>query len=79
MNRCRLLNKYRNEKTEATRSAYKRQTNFCVKLLKKTKKEFYNNLNVKYISENKLFWKAVKPSFTHKTLEDERIALENTK
>ena len=75
MNRSRLLNRYRKEKTEATRSAYKRQRNFCVKLLRKTKKEFYNNLNVKYITENKLFWKTVKSSFTDKTLKDERITL----
>ena len=47
MNRSKLLNRYRKEKTEATRSAYKRQRNFCVKLSRKTKKEFYNNLNVK--------------------------------
>ena len=80
MNRSRLLNRYRKEKTEATRSAYKRQRSFCVKLLRKTKKEFYNNLNVKYITENKLFWKTVKPSFTDKTLKDERITLvENNK
>ena len=80
MNCSRLLNRYRKEKTEATRSAYKRQRNFCVKLLRKTKKEFYNNLNVKYITKNKLFWKAVKPSFTDKTLRDERITLvENNK
>ena len=46
-----------------------------MKLLRKTKKEFYNNLNVKYITENKLFWKTVKPSFTDKTLKDERITL----
>ena len=81
MNRSMLLNRYRKEKTEeATRSAHKRQINFCVKLLRKTKKEFYNNLNVKYITENKLFWKTVKPSFTGKTLKDERITLvENNK
>ena len=80
MNRSRLLNRYRKEKSEATRSAYKRQRNFCVKLLRKTKKEFYKNLNVKYITENKLFWKTVKPSFTDKTLQDERITLaENNK
>ena len=80
MNRSRLLNRYRKEKTEATRSAYKRQRNFCVKLLRKTKKEFYNNLNVKYITENKLFLKTVKPSFTDKILKDERITLvENNK
>ena len=75
MNLSRLLNRYRKEKTEATRSAYKRQRNFCVKLLRKTKKEFYNKLNLKYITENKLFWKTVKPSFTDKTLKDERITL----
>ena len=43
--------------------------------LRKTKKEFYKNLNVKYITENKLFWKTVKPSFTDKTLKDERITI----
>ena len=46
-----------------------------MKLLRKTKKEFYDNLNVKYITENKLFWETVKPSFTDKTLKDERITL----
>ena len=35
---------------------------------------------MKYITENKLFWKTVKPSFTDKTLKDERITLvENNK
>ena len=70
MNRSRLLNRYRMEKTEATRSAYKRQRNF----LRKTKKELYNNLIIKYITENKLFWKTVKP-FTDKTLKDKIITL----
>ena len=59
MNRSRLLNRYRKEKTEAIRSTYKRQINFCVKLLRKTKKEFYNNLNIKCIMEKILFWKTV--------------------
>ena len=77
MNRSKLLNRYRNNKidiTKVTRSAYTRQKKFCVKLLRKTK-EFYNNLNIKYITENKLFWKTVKPSFTGKTLKDERTTL----
>ena len=75
INRSRLLNRYRRRKTEGTRSGYKRQIFVCVKLLKETKKEFYNNLNVEYIMENKLFWKTVKPLFTEKTLKDERIPL----
>ena len=52
MNRSRLLNRYRNEKTEEDRSAYKRQKNFCVKLLRNRKKKFGNNLYVKYFTEN---------------------------
>ena len=46
-----------------------------MKLLRKTKKEFHNNLNVKHIAENKLFWKTLKPSYTDKTLKDERITI----
>ena len=53
LNCSRLLNRYRKEKTEASRSAYERQRNFDVKQLRKTKKEFYNKLNVKYISKKK--------------------------
>ena len=68
MNHSSLLNRYRKEKTEETRSAYKRQKNLFLKLLRNTKKEFYNNLKVKYVTEKILFWKTVKPSFTDKTL-----------
>ena len=51
-----------------------------MKLLRNTKNEFYNNLNVRYITENKLFWKTAKASFTDKTWKDERITLvENSK
>ena len=56
LNCSRLLNRYKKEKIEVIRSAYKqRQRKFCVKLLRKTKKEFYNNVSVKYITENRLF------------------------
>ena len=43
--------------------------------IKKAEEEFYNHLNAKYITENKLFWKTVKPSFADKTLKDERITI----
>ena len=46
MNRARFLNRYRNGNTEEARSAYKRQKNFCVKLLRNPKMEFGNNLSV---------------------------------
>ena len=49
-----------------------------MKLLRKTKKEFYYNLNLKYITENRHFWKTVKPPFREKTLKGERITLAET-
>ena len=66
-----LLNKFRKENSFINELAY----NFCTKLIKKTKRNFYNNLNVNKITNNKSFWKTVKPSFTEKTLKDEKIIL----
>ena len=49
--------------------------NFCVKLLRKIKKEFYKPQCKNTSPKKKLFQKTVKPSFTDKTLKDERITL----
>ena len=46
-----------------------------VELLRKSKKVFYNNLNVKRITNNRKFWQTIKSNFTDKTLKDERIIL----
>ena len=75
MTRTRLLNKYRKYNSAENLFAYKRQRNLCVKLLRKSKKDFYNNLNVKRITDNRKFWQTIKPNFTDKTLRDERITL----
>ena len=75
MTRTRLLNKYRKDDIAGNLFAYKRQRNFCVKLLRKSKKNFYNNLNVKRITDHRKFWQTIKPNCTDKTLKDERITL----
>ena len=77
MSRTRLLNKYRRNNSAGNLFAYKRQRNFCVKLLRKSKKNFYNNLNVKRITDHRKFWQTIKPNCTDKTLKDERITLVN--
>ena len=75
MVRTQLLNKFR-KKLFINKLAYKRQRNFCTTLIiKKTKRNFYNNPNVNKITDNKSFWKTVKTSFTEKTLKDEKIVL----
>ena len=45
---------------------YKKQRNYCVSLLRKTKKDFYENLNPSLIID-KTFWKEGKPFFSDKT------------
>ena len=54
MTRSRLLNKFRQERTISSNVTYKKQRNICVKLLRKTK-DFFNNLDVECVTENKQF------------------------
>ena len=64
----RLLNKYRKDKIAGNLFAFKRQRKICVKLLRKSKKDFHNNLNLKRITENRTFWQTITPNFTDKPL-----------
>ena len=73
MTRTRLLNKYRKDGGVGNLFAYKRQRSLCVKLLRKSKKAFYNN--VKKITDTRKFQQAIKSNFTDKTFKDERITL----
>ena len=57
MTRSRLRNKYLKDKTEENCLLYTQQRNKCVSLLRKTKINYYGNLNVKDITDNKQFWK----------------------
>ena len=59
MTRTRLLDKYRKDNSAENLFAYKRQRNSYVKLLRKSKKNFYNNLNVKRITDNRKLWQTI--------------------
>ena len=66
MVRSRLRNKFLKLKTEENRFAYAKQRNYCVKLLQQKKRQYFQNLNLSSITDNKLFWKTVPPLFTEK-------------
>ena len=56
-------------KTDADRIAYNKQRNYCVSLIQKEKKAYYSNLNIRDVTDNKTFWRKVKPlkgKFTNK-------------
>ena len=44
---------------------YKRQINYFLSLSWKSKKEYYKNLNVKKITDKKVFWKTIKPQINY--------------
>ena len=79
MHRSKLKNKFNKNPTEENKNSYKKQRNYCVSLLKKEKKKYYNNLDIKIFEDNKKFWKRVKPLFSdkQKTLPREIILVEN--
>ena len=75
MKRTKLCNKFLKERTDESKKQYTSQRNYCVSLLKKTKKNYYNSLNEKDVSDNKTFWKTVKPFFSDKIVSKEKILL----
>ena len=75
MKRSRLRNNFLRKKTEETRKLYVKQRNKCVSLLKKAKKEYYQNLDEKNVIDNKKFWKTVKPLLSDKSVSREKINL----
>ena len=80
MKRSRLRNNFLRKKTEETRRFYVIQRNRFVSLLKKVKKEYFQNFDEKNVIDNKKFWKTVKPLLSDKSVSREKINLtENEK
>ena len=74
MKRTRLRNCYLKKRSEQNRLSCVKQRYYCVSLLRKTKKDYYANLNVKDNVDNKLFWKTLKPLLSDKTQSNEKIS-----
>ena len=76
MHRSRLKNKYIRKRNDKNWENYKKQRNFCVDLLRKTEAEYFRNLNVKDLSDNRKFLKTIKPYFSNKDLNSKRLSLQ---
>ena len=75
MTRSRLRNKYLKEKSADSKIAYDKQRNYCVNLLRRTKKKYFANINISSITDNKKLWETVKPLFSDKISHKETINL----
>ena len=72
--KTRLKNKYLKNQGAATRKAFISQKNLCVFLVRKAKWDYHNELDHKKLTD-KTFWKTVKPVFTDRRFNNEKILL----
>ena len=75
MVRTKLGNTFLKNRSEENKKNYNIQRNYRVSLLRKSKRDFYNNLNEKNICDNRKFWKVVKPLLSNNTVSNEKITL----
>ena len=75
MKRSELESKYVKNKTNENLKSYKKQRNFCSKLYKKERKKYYEMLDLKNVTDNKEFWKTVKPFLSDKVTTFPKISL----
>ena len=62
--RFKLRNKFLKSRNLCDRKNYTSQKNF-VKNLKNTKRTYFNNLDVKKVTDNRTFWKTVDSFFSN--------------
>ena len=75
MKKSRLRNKFLNTKSDIDRKAYNKQLNLCVSLIRWEKRNVFNNISTRDITDIKTFWKTVKPLFTDKIQTKSKITL----
>ena len=75
-----LRNQYLKCKSEEATARFKNQRNLCVTLLRKTKRDYYENLDLGKVNDSKNFWNTIKPVFGNKLATRNNITLiENKK
>ena len=79
MHRSKLKNIFNKNPTAENKEMYKKQRNYCVSLLRKEKKSYYKNLDLKIFEDNRKFWQKVRPFFSdkHKSSSRNITILEN--
>ena len=63
MLRSKLRSKFLKSKSNKDREAYKKQRNLCGSLLRQNEKDYLETLDIKSVTDNKMFWKTVAPLF----------------
>ena len=75
MKRSSLETAYFKKRTTESLKRYRRQKNYCSKLYKKERKNYFNKLKPSVLSDNKNFWKNVQPIFSEKSKTMNKITM----
>ena len=75
MHRSKLKNIFRKTRAREDWNNYKKQRNFCVNLLRNTKKDYFQKLNIRDLTDNKKFRKTIKSFFSNKGLNSNKLML----
>ena len=75
MTRSRLRNKFLKDPSDVNKNNYKKQRNYCTNLFRSEKRKFYDNIDISLITDNKTFWKTVKPLFSEKHFGKKKVIL----
>ena len=75
MIRTILRNQFLKIRADENISRYTKQRNYCFSLLRKTKTQCYSNLDEKAVTDNRAFWKTVKPLHLGKIMSRAKTAL----
>ena len=75
MKRSQLKNTYNKNHNYENWYLYKKQRNFCVSLLRKTKRNYFKNVKIQDITDNKKFWKTIRPYFSDKGYNQTKITI----
>ena len=78
MQRSKLRQKFLKERTKDSKHLYNWQRNIYVSLLRKTKRDYFKQLNSNVISDNKKFWQTISPLFSEKAFRKETILLKDS-
>ena len=75
MKRSKLRSKSLKSRSLSDRKNYASQRNLRKKLLKSTKRTYFNNLDIRKVTDNRTFWKTVVPLFSNKFSKSKKINL----
>ena len=75
MQRSKLRNFFLKVRSDEKRIKYKKQINTFVSLLRKAKRKHFEDLSIADVTDNKKFWKRVKPLLVNKIKGNPNIAL----